>query len=356
MEIGIVGLPNVGKSTIFNALTSGEVAAANYPFCTIEPNVGVTELADPRLARLAEIFQPEKVVPAIVRFVDIAGIVKDAHKGEGLGNKFLANIREVDAICQVVRCFEDPDVTHVHGDIEPIRDIEVIQFELIFADIETVERRIQRVEKLAKQDLSVRPELEYLRTLKGWLEEGKLASAYPTPEEFHVALKEMCLLSQKPMIYVANVSEADLPDGGALAAKIRARGETVVLSGAIEAEIARLGAEERAAFLSDLGLAESGLDRLARAAFRLLELETFLTGGPKEVRAWTYHKGSKAPQAAGVIHTDFERGFIKADIISFEDLDRIGNMVKAREAGRIRSEGKEYVMQDGDVVIFKFAV
>jgi len=354
MEIGIVGLPNVGKSTLFNAITAAGIAAENFPFCTIEPNIGIATVTDKRLDRLAEIFASEKILPAAVRFVDIAGLVKDAHKGEGLGNKFLAHIREVDALCHVVRCFEDPDVIHVDGTVDPIRDVDVIDLEFVYCDLETVTKRLSRTEKAAKAAPAAKGEVEFLKNLEAHLAAGKPARNFS--EEMPIVMKELCLLSAKPMLYVANVSEAELLGGNKYVEKLRGKGETVVISAAIESEIATLPKDERKEFLASIGLEASGLDRLIAAAYRLLGLETYLTAGPKESRAWTYPKGMKAPQAAGVIHTDFERGFIRAEIVSYKDLDELGTMAKAREAGRLRSEGKEYTMQDGDVVNWKFNV
>lgn len=356
MEIGLVGLPNVGKSTLFNALTSAGAAASNFPFCTIEPNVGIATVGDRRLDRLAEIFSPKKITPATVKFVDIAGLVEGAHKGEGLGNKFLAHIREVDAICHVIRCFDAPDVVHVHGDVDPNRDAELIEYELILADSQTVEKRIQRTEKAVKGDRSLAGELEWLKELHAHLGEALPARDFSVPDDMTTPMKEMGLLSRKPIIYAANVSESDLPEGGEHAEKLKERGETVVVSAAVEAEVAELDPAERAEYLESLGLEMSGLERLAQAACRLLGLETFLTGGETEVRAWPYEHGSTAPQAAGVIHSDFERGFIRAEIVSYEELDKYGSMQKAKEAGKVRSEGKEYIMKDGDVVLFRFNV
>jgi len=356
MEIGLVGLPNVGKSTLFNALTSANAAASNFPFCTIEPNVGIALIADKRLDRLAEIFSPEKITPASIRFVDIAGLVKDAHKGEGLGNKFLAHIREVDAICHVVRCFSNPEVIHVYGDVDPIRDMELIDVELVYADTDTVARRLQRTEKALKADRKMQAEYDFLQKLAATLADGKPARTVEVPEDLAPVMKELCLLSAKPVIFAANVSEADLPGGNAAVEKLRAHGDTVVVSAAVEAEIAQMQPGERREFLQSVGLEESGLDRLARAAYHTLGLISFLTGGEKEVRAWPIRKGFLAPQAAGTIHTDFERGFIRAEIVSYEELDTAGSMNKLKEAGRLRLEGKDYVMQDGDVVVFRFNV
>lgn len=353
MDMGIVGLPNVGKSTLFNAITAAGIPAENFPFCTIEPNVGVTTLPDPRLDRLAQLYKPEAVIPATVRFVDIAGLVKGAHEGQGLGNKFLAHIRECDAIAHVVRCFEDQDVIHVDGSIDPIRDIETIELELIFADLDTVKKRIVRTEKAAKSDAKLRPELEFLKRLETALDAGTPARLVPVPEDLPHVMKELSLLSSKPCIYVCNVPESEVVTGNAWVTEVGKRGETVMISARIESEVSQLDPSERGEFLASLGLEASGLDRLVRAAFHALGLATFLTAGEKEVRAWTYHRGMKAPQCAGVIHTDFERTFIRAEVCTFADLDRLGSMAAVREAGLLRLEGKEYEMKDGDVVYFR---
>lgn len=363
MKLGIVGLPNVGKSTLFNALTSAKAEAQNYPFCTIEPNIGIVTVPDKRIDMLSELIKPEKTTYATVEFVDIAGLVKGASKGEGLGNKFLSHIREVDAIAHVVRCFEDKNVTHVAGKIDPISDIETINLELMLSDLEMIENRLKKVEKMAKGDKSYIKELELLETLKSSIEEEKpLRSLSFTDEELNL-IKSFSLLSLKPVLYVCNVSEDDLlaEEDNEYVKQVKAYAkeegsEVITVSAKIESEISQLTEEEKKEFLAELGLKESGLDKLINASYDLLGLMSFLTAGEKEVRAWTIKKGTKAPQAAGKIHSDIERGFIRAEVINYKDLLECGGMSKAKEKGLVRLEGKEYVMQDGDVVLFRFNV
>ncbi len=364
MKLGIVGLPNVGKSTLFNALTNAGAESANYPFCTIDPNVGVVAVPDKRLDKLAEMYKPEKYTPAIIEFVDIAGLVKGAAQGEGLGNKFLANIREVDAIVHVVRCFVNGDIIHVEGNVDPLRDVETINIELILSDLEIVERAIDRTTKAAKSDKKLLEKLDVLNKVKAALDDGKCARAIGLSAEEETLIEESRLLTLKPIIYVANISEDEV--GGEyennegyqkLKAHATSEGsEIIAVSAQIEAEIAELDGEEKLSFLEDMGIDESGLDKLIKSGYSLLGLISFLTAGPKEVRAWTITKGTKAPGAAGKIHTDFERGFIRAEVVSFDDLVREGDRTKVKEKGLLRSEGKEYVMKDGDVVEFLFNV
>lgn len=366
MKLGIVGLPNVGKSTLFNSLTKAGAESANYPFCTIDPNIGVVAVPDERIEKLGELYHTKKVTPAVIEFVDIAGLVKGASKGEGLGNQFLANIREVDAIVHVVRCFEDSNVVHVDGSIAPARDIETINLELIFADLEVLERRYSKVAKAARMDKSQAREEVMLTQLKEHLEEGKRAITFEIPddEELQRAFREYNLLTAKPVIYAANVSEDDLADDGASnphVKKVRELAaeegsEVFVICAQIEQEIAELDDDEKAMFLEDLGLSESGLDKLIAASYRILGLMSFLTAGEDECRAWTIKIGTKAPQAAGKIHTDFERGFIKAEVVNYKDLLEQGSLAAAREKGLVGMEGKDYVVQDGDVILFRFNV
>ncbi len=364
MKLGIVGLPNVGKSTLFNALTNAGAESANYPFCTIEPNVGVVAVPDSRLDVLAEMYNPEKYTPAVIEFVDIAGLVRGASKGEGLGNKFLSHIREVDAILHVIRCFKDENIIHVDGDIDPMRDLETINLELIFSDMEILERRMDRVRKALKGDKTLQGELDTLEKVYAGLEEGRCARALDLTDDELEMIAEANLLTLKPIIYVANVSEAEAggePTDNEMYMKLKAHAESekaqvIAICAGIEAEIAELPPEEKAVFLEDLGIAESGLDRLIKASYTLLGLISYLTAGPKEVRAWTIRKGTKAPGAAGKIHSDFERGFIRAEIVAYDDLMKCGTMNAAKEQGLMRSEGKEYVICDGDIVLFRFNV
>ena len=365
MKLGIVGLPNVGKSTLFNSLTKAGAESANYPFCTIDPNVGVVTVPDERLNLLGDFYKSKKVTPAVIEFVDIAGLVKGASKGEGLGNQFLANIREVDAIVHVVRCFEDSNVVHVDGSIDPLRDIETINLELVFSDLEILERRIAKVTKTARMDKEAAKELTFLEKVKAHLEEGQLAITLETENEDENAwLATYNLLTAKPVIYAANVAEDDIADDGANNQYVQAvreyaakqNSEVFVICAQIEEEISELDEDERKMFLEDLGLTESGLEKLVRASYHLLGLMSFLTAGEDETRAWTIKIGTKAPQAAGKIHTDFERGFIKAEVVNYQDLLDCGSYAGAREKGLVRMEGKEYVVQDGDVILFRFNV
>ena len=365
MKLGIVGLPNVGKSTLFNSMTSGKAEAANYPFCTIDPNVGIVAVPDERVDNLAKLYNSAKITPAVIEFVDIAGLVKGASKGEGLGNKFLSHIREVDAIVHVVRCFEDENVVHVDGSVGPVRDIETINLELIFSDLEILERRISKTAKAAQGDKSLKKELVILEKLKNGLENGKVARLieFDDPDDKEFA-DRLTLLTAKPVLYAANVSEDDLADDGANNEYVKqvreyasAEGsEVFVLCAKIEEEIAELDEDEKKEFLADMGVGSSGLDRLIAASYKLLGLISYLTAGPTESRAWTITNGTKAPGAAGKIHSDFERGFIRAEVVSYDDLMRLGSYNAAKEQGLVRSEGKEYVVKDGDVILFRFNV
>lgn len=363
MKIGIVGLPNVGKSTMFNSITKAGAECANYPFCTIEPNVGVVGVPDERLDALTKMYQPQKTTHAVIEFVDIAGLVKGASKGEGLGNKFLSHIRETDSICEVVRCFEDSNVVHVDGNVDPIRDIETINLELIFADMETVNKRLDKARKNLKADKKYQQEIDLLEKIKENLENGISARAIDFNEEEQEAVREMFLLTTKPILYIANISEEQLEDAenDEMVKRVKEyatkeKAEVIPLCVKIEEELSGLEEEDKKEMLEALGLEESGLDKVIKKSYDLLGLMSFLTAGEPEVRAWTIKKGTKAPQAAGKIHSDIERGFIKAEVVSYNDLMKAGSMVNAREKGLIRSEGKDYIMRDGDIVLFKFNV
>lgn len=364
LTAGIVGLPNVGKSTLFNAITKAGAEAANYPFATIDPNVGMVEVPDKRLDRLTELVNPKRTLPTTFEFTDIAGIVKGASKGEGLGNKFLSNIRQVDAICHVVRCFDDPNITHVEGHVDPLSDIETINLELVLADLETVNKRYEKVSKVAKtKDKDAVAEFNVLQKIKPVLEEGISARTVELTEEEEKIIKGYFLLTKKPILYVANIAEEDVSNPTAnhyvqevMKFAATENSEVIAVCAQAEEEIAELEDDEKSEFLEALGIEESGLDKLIRAAYDLLGLATYFTAGVQEVRAWTFKKGMKAPQAAGIIHTDFERGFIRAETISFEDYDKYETMQAAKEAGRVRLEGKEYIVQDGDIMLFRFNV
>ena len=365
MKLGIVGLPNVGKSTLFNSLTKAGAESANYPFCTIDPNVGIVAVPDKRLKLLGDMYQSRKVTPAVIEFVDIAGLVKGASKGEGLGNQFLSNIREVDAIVHVVRCFEDANVIHVDGSVDPMRDIETINLELIFSDLEILERRYAKVAKAARMDKTLPKEEARLTRLKEHLESGRMAKSMEAGDEDELELlRSYNLLTYKPVIYAANVAEGDLADDGVSNSHVEAvrhfaageDSEVFVICAQIEQEIAELDDDEKAMFLEDLGIAQSGLDKLIAASYRLLGLMSFLTAGEDETRAWTIKIGTKAPQAAGKIHSDFERGFIKAEVVNYQDLLEQGSLAAAREKGLVGMEGKDYVVRDGDVILFRFNV
>ncbi len=363
MKLGIVGLPNVGKSTLFNSITKAGAECANYPFCTIEPNIGMVSVPDERLEKLASMYNPQKVTPAVIEFVDIAGLVKGASQGEGLGNKFLSHIREVDAICEVVRCFEDANVVHVDGSVNPVRDIETINLELIFADIETVNKRLEKAKKNLKADKKFQEEIDVLEKVKENLESGISIRSVDFKEEEKMLIKDMFLLTSKPILYIANVGENDLenPDNNIFVKQVKEyanneHSEVIPLCIKIEEELSGLEKEDKKEMLEALGIEESGLDKVIKKSYDLLGLMSFLTAGEPEVRAWTIKKGTKAPEAAGKIHSDIQRGFIRAEVVSYDDLIREGSMLSAKEKGLVRSEGKEYIMQDGDIVLFKFNV
>lgn len=361
MKLGVVGLPNVGKSTLFNAITKAGAQAANYPFCTIEPNVGVVAVPDERLTKLAELFNSKKITPTTLEFVDIAGLVKGASKGEGLGNKFLSHIREVDAIVHTVRCFDDENITHVDGSVNPLRDIETINLELIFSDMEMIERRLQKARVAVKGDKKYQEEIDFLEKLYKFLEEGKPARNYPATDEEKEILKTLFLLTSKPVIYAANVSEGDVATENDYVKQVKEYAksegsEVIVLCAKLEEELADMSDDEKAIFFVELGIDKSGLDKLVTACYKLLNLISYLTAGEKETRAWTIVKGTKAPQAAGKIHSDFERGFIRAEVVDYQTLLDCKGYAGAKEKGKIRSEGKDYVMQDNDVVTFRFNV